>query len=261
MTPFFCLSRTIVSVLHLWMELKELIRAWFKDNCHFGTGVNLLQQTQRHPVEVQRFRSYFTAHFVPAQAEKQLQQLLRMYLESQPVASVLVENHAFVGNSIKEPPEMSEILANVQNIDKTAAEPVEIQKLRETAKEWHKKQSYVHAQMGLVESDEERYACAEQLMEEIIPTLDRIYDQIRAFEKDGTLPAPAAVNDVARQAVEDYKRMEKTLRPRISRLKKWIDKGLNDKKRVLSASEIEKYKKELVEKELEFQTLKNKLGL
>lgn len=238
------------------MTLLDDIQRWFAEGTHYGDGVRLLMRTGEHHTDVVFFTDYFRSHFVPSSVQRRLFATMKTYMAKLKSMPEMMENQAFVGNPVIIASRVAEMLPKV-----APTEPVEIQKLRETAKEWHKKQSYIHAQMGMVSSDEERYGCATELMEEIIPTLDQIYDQIRAYEKDGTLPAPAAVDDIARQAIKDYMRMEKTLRPRISRLKKWIANGINDKKRKLSDLEIEKYKKELIEKELEFQNIKNRLGI
>lgn len=138
-------------------------------------------------------------------------------------------------------------------------EPAIIQELREKAIPLHKRYShlkaqlYTHVEDRLKFSDVDRYEIAKEIMEDVLPPTDEIYDQIRAWEKDGTIPEEPQ-DDVVHQTVEKMQRVY-NLRPRISRLKKFItDEDI-------SADKREDYRKELLNKELELAELEQELGL
>lgn len=240
------------------MDGLEPIRQWFREGCHFATGVAFLPSIPHLAKEHAGFVRYFSAHFIPDSVETRLRELLMAYLESQPTNSKKVKLQTVFTNPAPATPKMSKIFTP-SPIETKVSEPPEIQSLREKARQLHKRHSLVHAEMGLVDSDAARFERAREIMTELIPALDRIYDAIRAWEKNGTLPAPVVGNDVARQLLKKYIHMDKTLRPRISRLKKMIKTRKNMKGRALEDAEVARYEKELLEKELEVEELKKEL--
>ena len=94
--------------------------------------------------------------------------------------------------------------------------------------------------------DKDRYEYARGIMEEIIPSLDSIYDKIRKWEETKELPSV-----IVNKPDDRYKKIN-SIAPRISKLKKILkDETLTPQKR-------QKYEKELVDKELLLAKLKAK---
>jgi hypothetical protein len=96
-------------------------------------------------------------------------------------------------------------------------------------------------------TDADRLELAREIMEENVPMLDELHDQIRRFEDDGIEPADDA-EMIKAQAVADMKKVY-SLRPQISRLKKSVANG--DKEAA----------KELSEKIAELEALEQSLRL
>jgi hypothetical protein len=126
---------------------------------------------------------------------------------------------------------------------KKKADPEFLVPLRERAKYLHKQEAAVHSEMRLSDNPKRRYACASEIMRDIRPELDRIYDQIRAFEATGDIPAlPAVIAD------SDALRKLLTLRSRASRIKATLDKGgLTEQRRKKLEFELHE-KRQIIEK-------------
>lgn len=101
------------------------------------------------------------------------------------------------------------------------AEPPEVQQLREKARELRKKYSLLHAQLASAQSNEERYEIAREIMEEVIPQEDRVWDSIRRFEQSGIIPEPQTAGDLVQQVVKKVQRIF-NLRTRASKYKKQL---------------------------------------
>ncbi len=102
----------------------------------------------------------------------------------------------------------------------------QVQRLREQAKALHKRQSFVHARMVEISSHpdgperkKQLYELAAEMMTEIVPALDRIYDNIRNFERTGELLYPIS-SEATKTA--DLVRARNTERTNASRWRKLI---------------------------------------
>ena len=135
----------------------------------------------------------------------------------------------------------------------STAEPASIQAIRRKAILQLKKRDALRAQLAVVPSDQERFEIAQELMEEVIPTIDRLYDQIHQFEETGEVVREDQ-QSIIQQTVQKMQRIQ-SLRPRISRLKNWLTKtDLPTNKKI-------EYQKELSEKEIELANLLSELNL
>ncbi|MEM9928523.1 MAG: hypothetical protein AAF840_01765, partial [Bacteroidota bacterium] len=94
-------------------------------------------------------------------------------------------------------------------------------------------------------TDEDRYKLAQLIMDDNVPALDAIYDQVRRFEEEGIEPADDATM-IKEDTVAKMKRVY-SLRPQISRLKKRAEQGDKDAKEELSTkmNELESLEDEL----------------
>ena len=232
------------------MSLVQQIQNWFARDGSFIEGTTLLMQTG---AITSRFQRYFSAPYVPDEIERQLKASLVAYLDIH--ANDIPIREAQPVEKVKKPVGMSENRTIVQNPDiPDLEEPIQILALRQEARKLHKRQAMLHGQLSVVASDGERYELAKEIMEEVIPNLDRIYDTIRAWQKTGELPTAAKSDDGFRRGVELMKRLN-SLKPRISRLKALL------KKTNLDPKERQKYEKELREKELEVVEIEKKVNL
>lgn len=125
-----------------------------------------------------------------------------------------------------------------------------IKKLKEQAKALHKKQSMLHGQLSVVKTDEERYEIARQIMEEVIPDLDRLYDEIREIEQTGEVIAVHARRDFY-QGIELEKKRH-SIRSSISRFKRLLREQPGD------PVKEQEYRKKILLKEKELAELERK---
>jgi len=218
--------------------LSNQIQAWFKNGKPYSQGVALYRQTGG-AYSVVMFERYIGARYIPKNILQRLSMVLSKYLQTNPLVdqAPLPRDQNDTTRTI------------VQYVPNKKIEPSEITQLREKAKLLHKRHAFLHAQLSILESDEERYEVAKEIMEEVIPTLDSIYDQIRVFEKEGKLPIP----EKEKRAV-DLLNKRNSLRSRISRLKSIL------KKDDLESTKKTKYQKELLAKEILLQKIENELN-
>ena len=208
------------------------VQSWLDRGCPFLPGVRLYQLIGG-PYPISIFLGFEQAGFVPADVQQRLNQGLRAYLQKYPITP-----------DTKAPKEKLQVIKIVKI---KGTEPEAITDLRAKAKNLHKLHSHLKAQLSTVGNDSDRYNIADQIMQKIIPGLDRIYDQIRHWEKTGNLPA------LLEQHLIDNPRAIanriNTLASRISKLRRFLKGDLVDKKRA-------KYEKELLAKEIELAKLK-----
>jgi hypothetical protein len=221
------------------MTIAQQIQKWFDEEGSYMNGVALMGLAG---YDNRRFQIYLSAAFVPYDIQQRLNSLLSSYLIEHPAEEALEKTEVRASPSTYSIPQKNE--------------PDAILALREKAKKWHKKQAMLHAEMrsaALAEDEKKTYEYAREIMEDVIPTLDEIYDNIRKFQETGELPSLAATNDIVAQTVQKMERLY-SFRSRVSRLKGKIKKGGEDD------NTIQKWKKELLEKELEIKRLENELG-
>lgn len=145
----------------------------------------------------------------------------------------------------------------VSAVEVALKEPTSIMLLREEGRKLKKRESFVHAHLvaeAFAEADEKKlYQLAREMMEELHPRLDEVYDTIRDYEKDGTLP-PDEKQQVIAEAVEKMSKRT-NMRTRIYRLQKRL------KDPELSAEDRAAYEQEIKEKEVAITEIEDFLGL
>lgn len=218
--------------------MKKAILQWFADDCPFRKGVEIYRQVGG-VTPISYFERYQQARFLPDAVDNRLQYLLRSALET------LRDEEDVSITKTTQADGVSEFATIVQKTD--IPEPISIQQLRQEAKGIHKRHSFIHAQMVMADSDEKRYECAKEIMLDIIPALDALYDRIRAWQETGELPAVAAPSKDRDEYVITKMLRRNSLKSRLSRL------GSLLKKTTLSDGERAKYQKELLEKEVELK--------
>lgn len=215
------------------------ITQWLEEGGSFASGLHLLRVTGATiPAALERAAS---AVFVDPAAKDLLRsrlQALRPAQEENPA-----KKPAHLPVKQRQPVPIGD-----------AATPVEVLTLKERGKNLLKQQSRLHALLGAAETDEERYKIARELMEEVIPLIDSVYNSVRDWEKTGIAP-PDDRENIIRSTVEKMQRLE-SLRTRSARVKKWLDG-----KRVLSPTEKQRYEQEVAVKELEMAEIRAELGM
>lgn len=226
------------------MDLSEWIHKWLTENGSFLEGVRLYKLTI-NPIYAIKFERLLDRKYVDEDAKAHLSRLLKSYLSTHPP----INNRPLKTPSI--PIEEDEV--------ETEEEPASVKALRLKAIPLHKRYSHLKAQLYQMSIDtqlyfdKDRYNIAFEIMEEILPETDSIYDQIRRWDQAGELP-PEPENILVQQTVEKMQKIY-SLRPRISRLKSWVEK------KGITAAEKRKYEKELLDKEIELSVLEVELGL
>jgi len=136
-------------------------------------------------------------------------------------------------------------------------EPTSILILREEGRKLKKRESFVHAHLvaeAFGEADHKKlYELAHEMMIDIHPRLDEVYDTIRDYERDGTLP-PDEKQKVISEAVEKMSKRT-NMRTRIYRLRKEL------KKKDLPDEDRQRYEAEIQEKETAIAEIEEFLGL
>ena len=141
---------------------------------------------------------------------------------------------------------ISSVFDEINKEASTKDEPLEIKELREKAKMLHKQHAYLSFELGVAKTNKGRYKIAAEIMEDVLPKLDNIYDTIRHWQKTGTIP-PLLGKDEFKKGVETILRKE-SLRTRIAKL----NRLLKEKLPVLKKRE---YEKELLDKQIEFEKI------
>ena len=218
------------------MTLSEQIQSWFKEKGNYKEGVQLLQQTG---TKTQTFQRYMKAKSVPPTIKAKLRTKLEAYLKKNPV-----KKKAYKPKAAPAPPP-----------DPT--EPPAIQQLREKAILLHKQQAAVHTEMRISAlkggtNEIIAYHLAKKLMEDIVPHLTKIYNNIRHWKATGELPAVVDTDDIVQETVKKMLRRE-SLKSRLSRLK--------GKLKTAKGEQRQKYEKEFAEKEVELAEINQKYGL
>ncbi len=148
--------------------------------------------------------------------------------------------------------------------------PEELVALRDRAIELHKRQSQVHPNMATAAKagdKKQAYLLARELMEDIIPALDSIYDSVRTWQETGKLPSASAGDKVVADTVRKMQRIE-YCKQRQSRIRRWLKDGfrsklVDGKYQDVALTEIEKREldDELLERKIEEAELREELGI
>jgi len=203
----------------------EKARVWLENNGSYSEGVKLLEALGG---KIADYTPYLTTMLVPPAAKQKLREAVESRLP----------------NIIAQPI--------------TANEPEVVFQYRNIGRRLLKQQADLHSKMKVAATDTERYLLAEQLMEEVIPEIDRVYDAIRDYEQHHVVPPPPEM-DAVRVAASKLMKV-KYLSDRISRLRRWIDTGAKDKQ-PLTEAEKAGFKEEITEKEAALEALRIELGL
>lgn len=230
------------------MPMKELIQQWLDEDGPLAYGITLYQSTGE-TAYAGRFAKAAKRRWEEPEDRALLRRLLEDYIDYHPE-----EKPAY------EPiPDYEPTTKETASPIRQEEEPEAVRALRQKAIPLHKRYSHLKAQLHTMITDrdkykdQDRYQIAREIIEDVLPPTDEIYDQIRDWENDGTLP-PDPQDDLVQQTVNKMQRVY-SLRPRISRLKKWIKDGKT------KANKRKEYEKELLDKELELAELEKELGL
>lgn len=113
----------------------------------------------------------------------------------------------------------------------TPSDPEEIIFLKNSAKKLHKEESLLHAQLCKSRSLSVRYDISHKICVNVGPELDRIYKEIKNYNKTGEIPITAKKVDKIQDVKELYNKLN-SIKSRLSRLKKLIpeaDQPLKEK--------------------------------
>lgn len=213
------------------MSIGEKIALWLEGNGSFQEGVALLEELGQPVYEE---KAWLARPFVPSSKKEKLRRRLK--------------------------PFQGEKRATTEPMGKVpATEPAVITDYRAKGRRLLKEYSEAKGRLNMMVigqekyDDEDRYQLAAFIMDELTPRIDEVYNAIRRYQQSGETPQPLQT-DIVRETVEKMQRLQ-SLAPRISRLKKWLEKGgLEEEKR-------KKYEIELKEKEAEQESLRIELGL
>lgn len=135
----------------------------------------------------------------------------------------------------------------------TEAEPEAIADLRRQGKHLLKLRAHLRGMLRQASSDGERYDIAHRIMSEVVPRIDTVYDAVRAWERNGSVPHQVSSEEaIVAETVQKFKRRE-SLRTSIAALKRSM-RGMA----VTTKAEAEL---KLAEMEAEYATLNKALGV
>jgi hypothetical protein len=256
--------------------MQHEILAYLQDG-YYAQGVALLRRCAGvAPMRLRYFEGQLSKPYVPTSVENELGVLLRSFLgDVQPPDPLKGEA---TDARASEPPRHTSIphtsipqfgfwasLAQRRDL------PDAIMELRDRAIELHKRESLVHAQMGVAAragKKKEAYELAKEIMEDIRPELDGIYDAVREWEKSGKLAVKQmAADSPAATVLEQMKRL-KYCNERVSRIKGWIADGYREKtvqgqkaRVLLDAKDVQELDNERLGLLVEGKEIKEKLGI
>lgn len=233
------------------MTLISEIQQWFQRGEIFGFGYTLLARTASSPKTLASLQKYVGLSVVPERAKGTLSYALLQYLKAN--KQHLTKNPT-IEQEMSETPSNTDELADAKRIaQERLSEPTAIAVLRARSKIWWDRYALAKGMLQIEPDAAKRYDLAKEIMEEITPALDDIYDTIRSYEQDGTIPGGAKTSHIVQETIKKYKRVL-NLRTKISPLKKKLDKKLSDADRA-------KGEKQLLDYELELRGLENELDL
>lgn len=228
------------------------ISRWLNANGSFLEGMGYCQQV--NPAAHSRLMRWKDAPLIPPEIKEQLRESLRAHAASAPDP---------VRATLSGRPPSSPSIPDA---------PPEIQALHRQARTLHKQYAELKARLGVLTaqpdlySNADRYAIAREIMEDVLPATDDIYEKIRAYENTGALPTSGS-NALKKEVVAQYQQLL-SLRPRISLIRKWLDEGKRPRKvgrttsvQPITADEREELEKELAEKLGLVEQLEIELGI
>lgn len=219
------------------------IQIWLQEDGSYREGLNLLRQFGSSS-EVQFFERIGRKPYINNDEKEALQKALRQKIKTY---------------SPDEKGVSAKFAPGVARNHSSPSEPESIRRLREQGKSWKKKESFYHAQLVTIAQEPESegrkkrlFDLAKKILEEVEVNLDRIYDQIRAYEQEGIEPVPQKL-EYMKKGVEIYRKIE-SLRTGIAHKTKKL-------KQEKSQAEKERLAADIAQKEEEMQKLKDQLEL
>jgi hypothetical protein len=224
--------------------MKAEVQKWYNEGSNFYKGVMLLRSVG---ASTESFESLLNESYIPT-AKRQLLEAAINALCNRPFAI------------IRQLAQIDEPKRNNRN-SKSDGEPPVITAMRDKAKLLHKLHADQHAQLHAATDDEQRLPIILSIMEDIIPQLDDLYDQIRAYQSDGVLPNETVLSEKnyetgVKEGIEKFQRLI-NLKSRISKLDG--KNGLISQER--NAQRKATLEKELTEKRLEMDTIQAEINL
>lgn len=206
--------------------MKEQIQTWLTHGGSYRDGYYLLEKVGAEEGVLRPLRAGLDLPYIKPAMKESLRQALQSLLDSIP--------------------------EGVQVIS-AAAEPQAIKDLRQKARELHKEHAYLKAQLINSAGEDDRYILAERIMENVIPSLDDLYDRIREWETTGRVRGESR-REIVSEVVQKLNRRG-SIRSIISRLKK----QLQDPK--ISAADRQEAEKKLTEVTAELEEIEQFLDL
>ncbi len=232
---FFCVRYQAIAQSHLCIMN---IENWYKEGEDFWEGVALLRQAGR---DTRLFEPYMNENFVP-----------QYYKDALITAVQGLKSGDFKIKTME-----NSLISEFRELPKVENETITA--LRQAAKLLHKRHADCHAQLHILASPELRLPIITEIMEDIIPELDEIYDTIR---KNGAMRDDGATElgvDYLQGVQDGYLKTQKLnyLKNRIFKL---------ESKNGLIAKETDKEKRlrfedELIQKQKELAALSVELGI
>lgn len=256
--------------------MQSEIRQYLRDG-YFAQGVALLRRCDVvAPGVLRHYEQYLSRPYVPSGVEADLQGLLRGFLvEESPVKPPDPLKGEPTEGRASEPTRDDAGTTNLGGFWAGLAQrrelPDEIMALRDRAIELHKRESLVHGQMGVAAragKQKVAYELAREIMEEIRPELDGIYDAVRAWEATGKLTVKQMAADSPEKTVLEQMKRLKYCNERVSRINRWLTDGYREKtvkgekaKVLLDVKDVQELDGERLGLLVEAKEIKEKLGI
>lgn len=214
------------------MHISEKIQDWLAKNGSVAQGVELLKAVGgKH----QSFEALLKRPGITAADKDRLRAALQPYAAA------------------AHPPTPVEDILPSAYLSKNRDEPEAVRQLRAKARILHQSQNLAHAKLKAATTDEDRLPLAKEIMEQIVPALDAVYEHIRNWEQHAILPPMPGADEIVRDTVQKFKRRE-SLRTTITRTARMLN-GIEDK------DEAQQLKQQLQTYEAEYEALNKYLGL
>jgi hypothetical protein len=222
--------------------MKSEVQKWYNEGSNFYKGVMLLRSVG---APSDPFDSLLNESYIPT-AKRQLLEAAINALGNRQFAVITTQD--------SKPKTQNSKLQNNE-------EPQSITNLRLEARILHKLHADRHAQLHVETDAGKRLQLIVEIMEQIIPSLDKIYGDIRAYQATGVLPNQTQLSEKnyetgVKEGIEQFQRLM-NLKSRISKLDG--KNGLISQER--DAKRKTNLEKELTEKRLESEKIQAELNL
>ena len=234
--------------------MNQKIADWFENRKPYGEGLDLLIQTGASGAVIAKLSRHQYLDYIPALYQDQLEVALNEAVMNGKAREINTARPTQKPIEEPDPPAFAPrpVHPSISIPKKTGKEPAAISALYEKGKWLMKQYSAAHVEMGLSKDKEHRAVLAQKIMEQFIPEIDRVYDQIRQFDETGKLPAPAPTVEhrAYLQGVSDMKEII-AIRTRISQRK-------TSSKKARSLAVKKRLEKEMIELQEQIAFLEQK---